>query len=146
MEEEILSPAPVEESPPVPAPAEIPAEIRRHLQSLEEQAAALDLDLRRELADPTFARLTAPGGVSVADAYYALHRRELQQAAMEAAARGVARSVRAGVRRPVEEAGHAPGIPRFDYRRADKQQRQALKSAIRTAAARGEKIYPGREF
>ena len=38
----------------------------------------------------------------------------------------------------------APSVATFDYSKASKAEREALKARIREAAARGEKIYPGR--
>ena len=99
-------------------------------------------DLRQALRDPAFARLTAPGGVGVEDAFFALHRGELQTAAMEAAARGAAeklsRAIQAGARRPSENGAGAAAAPVFDYRKASREEREALKERIR----RGEKVYP----
>ena len=150
-EEQMQTQTPVE--PVVESPPEDPARqaLRLHIRSLEQQAQALrrsvpDFDLRRELKNPAFARLTAPGGVSLADAYFATHRRELQQAAVQAAAQGIARSIQADRRRPQENGGQAPALTGLDYRKAGKEQRQALKSAIRAAAARGEKLYPGKTY
>ena len=129
--------------------AEQPAqsEIWEHLRSLERQGEELrrqvpGFDLRSELENPVFLRLTAPGvGVSVADAYYVVHRRELQ----EAAERKMANAIRAGSLRPRENGinNQAPAVTTFDYRRASKEQRNALKAYIRSEAARGRKVYPG---
>lgn len=58
-------------------------EIRRHLEELAYQEAALkesfpEFSLEREMEDPEFLRLTAPHtGLTLADAYYALHREEI---------------------------------------------------------------------
>ena len=104
-------------------------------------------DLRRELKNPRFAALTAPGlGVSVEDAYYALHRQELQAASMQVAAQRAAQklasSIQSAARRPVENgAGStAPAAPSLGNMTA--KQREALRQRIHTAAALGEKIYP----
>ena len=121
--------------------------IWEHLRSLERQGEELrrqvpGFDLRSELENPVFLRLTAPGvGVSVADAYYVVHRRELQ----EAAERKMANAIRAGSLRPRENGinNQAPAVTTFDYRRASKEQRNALKAYIRSEAARGRKVYPG---
>lgn len=130
--------------------------VARHFSELERQAEALrtlvpGFDLGRELANPAFARLTAPGtGISVEDAFYALHRQELQQAAMQVAAQKTAQllsdAVRSGSYRPREHGVSAQGasVTGFDYRAASPQQKAALKKRIREAAARGEKLYPGR--
>lgn len=129
--------------------------IQQHLQSLEQQGEALKrtfpkFDLRTELQNPTFARLTAPGsGLSVEDAYYAIHRKEIQTAAMQATAKQTAQklsnSILAGGRRPVENgtSSQAPSVTTFDYRAASKTQRDAFKADLRAKWARGEKVYPG---
>lgn len=110
-----------------------------------------NFDLRKELQNPAFARMTSPNvGVSVEDAYYAVHRREIQAAAMQVTAQKTAQkisnSIQAGQRRPAENgtSGQAASVTSFDYSKASKAEREALKQRIRAAAARGEKIYPGR--
>ena len=126
-----------------------------HFLGLERQAEAMrevfpDFDLRAALHDPAFARMTAPDvGIRVEDAWYALHRDEIQSAAMQVAAQRTAQmisdSIRSGRMRPSEN-GTRPqgaGITGFDYRAATPQQRSALKKRIREAASRGEKLYPG---
>lgn len=131
------------------------AALHSHYQSLVRQAQALkarypDFDLHRELKNPVFLRMTAPNtGVSLEDAYYTVHRREIGRAAMEAATRQTARrisnAIRSGTARPQENGTAAPGpsVTAFDYRNATPEQRQALKARIRQAVARGEKVYPG---
>lgn len=123
-----------------------------HIRELERQAEALktsfpELDLHRELRDPMFSRLTSPSvGLSVEDAYYAVHRRELQEAAMQTATRQVTNAIASGGMRPQENglSGQAPAVSSFDYRSASREQREALKRQIRQAAAEGKKLYPGR--
>lgn len=123
-----------------------------HLEELQRQAAALKavfpgLDLQQELKNPVFVRLTAPGvGLSVEDAYYAVHRKELQAAAMAAAQAQVSQAIASGAMRPRENglSGQAPAVSTFDYRSATKEQREELKKRIRQAAADGRKVYPGR--
>ena len=127
-----------------------------HIQKLEQQGEAMkaifpNFDLRVELKNPAFARMTGPNvGISVEDAYYAVHRNEIQSAAMQATAQKTAEkisnSIQAGQRRPLENgtSAQAPSVTTFDYRAASKDQRQALKRQIMEAAARGEKVYPGR--
>ena len=124
----------------------------RKLQQQEQEFRAIvpGFDLRQELRNPLFVRLTSPGvGLSVEDAFYAVHRREMQEKSMEAAAQQAARmvsnAIASGSHRPQESgtAAQAPSVSRFDYRSATPQQRQALKDAIRKAAAEGRKIYPG---
>ncbi len=134
---------------PVPEP-----DFSGHFQSLERQGEAMKavfpgFDLRRELLDPAFARMTAPDvGISVEDAFYALHRQEIQGAAMEVAARMASRrlsdTIRSGAARPAEQGGEGQGaiLSDWDYRSASPGQREALKKRIRQARARGEKIFP----
>ena len=129
--------------------------IQRHIQNLEQQGEALkqmfpNFDLRTELQNPAFARMTSPSvGISVEDAYHAIHRKEIQQAAMQVTAQKTAQkisnSIQAGQRRPDEHgtSGQAASVNKFDYAKASKQEREAIKKAIRDAAARGEKLYPG---
>ena len=109
-----------------------------------------NFDLRTELQNPAFARMTSPNvGISVEDAYYAIHRNEIQQASMRATAQQTAQkisnSIQAGQRRPTENgtSSQAPSVTTFNYRNASKEQREALKRQIREAGARGEKVYPG---
>jgi len=126
-------------------------QFRNHFRELERQAEEMKLyfpgfDLRQELRNPVFARMTAPGvGLSVEDAFYAVHRRELQSAAVQAAKRQVSSAIASGAMRPRENglSGQAPAVSSFDYRSASKEQREDLKRRIRLAAAEGKKLYPG---
>lgn len=140
--------------------------IAEHLQKLEAQAEAFKstvpgFDLRAELADPTFARLTSPNvGLSVEDAYFAMHRQEIQQAqaqqakaAVQAAAAqtkaAVASSIQAGQRRPTENAANAQAgsvLSVNDPKNMTPQQRAELKARIRQAAARGVVLMPDGSF
>ena len=125
-----------------------------HIRMLEQQGGAMKaafpgFDLRRELQNPVFARMTSPNvGISVEDAYYAVHRREIQTAAMQVTAQKTAQkisnAIQAGQRRPAENgtSGQAASVTTFDYSKASRTQREALKQRIRAAAARGEKLYP----
>jgi hypothetical protein len=128
---------------------------QRHIESLQQQGEALkavfpNFDLRTELQNPAFARMTAPNvGISVKDAYYAIHNDEIQAAAMQVTAQKTAQqisnSIQAGQRRPAENgtSGQAPSVTTFDYRNASREQREALRKRIYDAQARGEKLYPG---
>ena len=130
--------------------------IQQHFYKLQQQGEAMKqtfpgFDLMTELKNPAFARMTAPDvGISVEDAYYAVHRNEIQTASMQVAAQKTAQkisnSIQAGSLRPQENGttGQAPSVTTFDYRNASKEQRDELKRQIRAAAARGEKLYPGR--
>ena len=129
--------------------------IQDHFQELQRQGEEMKkvfphFDLRKELDNPVFVRMTSPnGGVSVEDAYYAIHRKEIQTAAMQVTAQQTAQkisnAIQAGQRRPDENgtSGQAASVTTFDYRNASREQRDALKRQIREAAARGQKLYPG---
>ena len=127
--------------------------INRHFASLERQGEALKakfpgFDLRAELQNPVFARMTAPdSGLTVEDAYYAVHRAEIQSAQAKViadqTAKQMANSIRSNAARP-DESGSRQGSSTvsFDYSKASRQQREELKRRIRS----GERILPGREF
>lgn len=124
----------------------------RKLQQQEQDFRAIvpGFDLRQELKNPVFLRLTSPGvGLSVEDAFYAVHRKAMQEQSMRSAARQatqmIANAIASGSHRPEESgtAAQAPSVSRFDYRNATPEQRKQLKDAIRRAAAEGRKIYPG---
>ncbi len=128
--------------------------VRAHRENLDRQAEALqqvfpDFDLELAMQDPRFARMVSPGvGLSVTDAYHALHHKELQALTARTVARHVARQVAAsvagGASRVAEHGigGSAPSVTTTDYRNAPPQAQEALKQQIRAAAARGEKVYP----
>ena len=124
---------------------------QQHIMSLERQGEEMkkvfpNFNLRTELQNPVFARMTSPNvGISVQDAYYAIHRNEIQTASMQVTAQKTAQmisnAIQSGSRRPDENgtSGQAPSVTTFDYRSMSPQQREALKKRIRS----GEKIYPG---
>lgn len=129
---------------------------QQHILRLEKQAEPLKaqfpgFDLKTELQNPVFERMTRPdSGLSVEDAYYAVHRKDIQQAQAQViasqTAQAVSNAVRSNSRRPDESgaSGQAASVATFDYRKASKAEREALKARIREAGARGEKVYPGR--
>lgn len=129
--------------------------LQQHYSKLMQQGDALKgkyptFDLQEELKNPVFARMVAPGvGLSVEDAYFTVHRKEIAQAAVKAAneqtAKNIANAVRSGTMRPQENGStsSAPSVSSFSYKNASKEQRDALKQRIRMAGAKGEKIYPG---
>lgn len=128
---------------------------QNHIKNLEQQGEAMkavfpNFNLMQELQNPAFARMTSPNvGISVEDAYYAVHRKEIMARGMQVTAQKTAsmisNSIQAGSRRPAEAGitGQAPSVTTFDYKNASPEQRNALKQRIRSAAARGEKVYPG---
>lgn len=129
--------------------------MRNHFASLENQAKEMQkvipgFDLQTELKNPAFLRMTSPNvGISVRDAYYAVHHDEMQAAAMQATAKATAQqisnNIQAGQRRPDENgiSGQAPSATTFNYRNASPEQREAFKKDLRARMARGEKVYPG---
>ena len=130
--------------------------LRNHFKKLEEQGESLkqvfpNFDLRKELQNPKFAQMVNPNSLmSLEDAYYAIHRKEIMSAGMQVTAQQTAQkisnAIQAGSRRPDENgtSGQSASVTTFDYSKASKAQRDALKREIRAAAARGEKLYPGR--
>ena len=131
--------------------------IRDHFTKLEDQAAEMKkvfpkFDLQTELKNPAFLRMTSPNvGISVRDAYYAVHHDEMQQAAMQATAKAteqkISDNIRAGQRRPDENgiSRQAPSATTFNYQNASPEQRAAFKKDLRERWARGEKVYPGQK-
>jgi hypothetical protein len=129
--------------------------IRNHFTGLEQQALEMkkivpNFDLQTELKNPAFLRMTSPNvGISVRDAYYAVHHDEMQAAAMQATAKATAQNIsnniQARQRRPDENgiSGQAPSATTFDYSKASPEQREAFKKDLRARLARGEKVYPG---
>jgi hypothetical protein len=131
--------------------------LQNHFVRLEQQGEALkkvfpNFDLRTELQNPAFARMVAPGKgiMSVEDAYKAVHRKEIEAAQSQVIAQQttqkISNAIQAGSRRPDENgtSGQSASVTTFDYSKASRDQRNALKQQIRAAAARGEKLYPGR--
>ena len=131
--------------------------LHEHFRGLEQQGEALKkvfpkFDLRTELQNPVFARMVAPGHgiMSVEDAYRAVHRKEIEaaqsQVIAQRTAQNISNAIQAGARRPDENgtSGQSASVTTFDYSKASTAQRNELKAKIRAAAARGEKLYPGR--
>lgn len=128
---------------------------QNHILKLEQQGEALkavipNFDLRTEMQNPTFARLTSPSvGLSVEDAFYAVHRREMQAQSMQVAAQQtrqmISNAIVSGTNRPDETGtvSQAPSVSKFDYKNMTPAQRKALKDEIYRAGSEGRKVYPG---
>ena len=144
-----------------PRQEEAPAENREeasenlfqeHFAALEKQSQELkekfpSFDLAKALQNPVFLQLTAPGtGITVADAYYALHREEIEKAQASETARKIVSAIQSGSRRPLEAgtAGQGPTMTTFHYGSASKEQREAFKKELRRKWARGEPAYSNR--
>ena len=118
--------------------------LREHLALLQEQAAQIPgFDLKEALRDPAFVRLTAPGvGVSVTDAWYALHRTELESRRAEEGRNLLARAAAASANRPREGGGTGAALIAADYRKLPRDAQLHIKQRILEASAKGEKLYP----
>lgn len=120
-----------------------------HLQNLAQQAEELkktypQFDLRAELQNERFARMTSPnGGVSVADAFYAIHHQELQNSAMQYAVQRTqvetANAIQAGQKRPVENGANTQ-TPGLDIRNDPSKLKYDDIRRIRDQIAAGAKI------
>jgi hypothetical protein len=130
--------------------------IQQHIIMLEQQGEAMkkvfpNFDLRKELQNPAFARMTSPNvGISVEDAYYAVHRNEINAATSQViahkTAQKISNAIQAGSRRPDESgtSSQGPSVNTFDYRKASPEQRAKFKADLRAQWAQGKKVYPGR--
>lgn len=127
--------------------------VQKHISKLEQEAVELkkifpNFDLRTELQNEKFRILTQPGSImSLEDAFFAVHRREILEANNRQTAIQYANAIQAGQRRPLEGGvakGQNASVQSFNWHNASKEQREAKKREIRAAAARGEKVYPGR--
>lgn len=101
------------------------AQNRAHIINLIQQGEALKVkypqfDLQTEMQNERFVAMTAPnGGLSVEEAYYALHHRELASSAMQFAAQQAqqqaAQTIQANMARPTEN-GVSSGAPAAEWR------------------------------
>lgn len=124
-------------------------EIRQHLQNLAQQGEALkqrfpDFDLEKELRNRAFFRMTAPNsGLTVEQAYFAVHHNELAPQIMAAGVRTaqerIAQTMQANGARPVEGAMQGNGITadvHISPKAMTPEQREAIKARVR----RGETV------
>ena len=128
---------------------------RQHIMGLIEQGEKMktvfpNFDLRKEMENPQFRRLTARGvNVSVEDAYHIVHRRELELAQAQIvdrkATERVQNTIRAGQARPDESgaSSQASTVTTVDWKHATPEQLKAQAKRIRLAAAQGRKLRPG---
>ena len=132
--------------------AEREAQLQEHFFSMQKQAQDLSTKLGRNvsldnlLQDQNFLRMTAPGsGLSVEQAYYALHHDEELKTQAEAIAQGstqrVAASVQANRARPTEN-GHrqASSTSVTDYRQLTRAQQRQVVNEMRRRSAAGERV------
>lgn len=123
--------------------AQIEGALRQHFLGLTRQAETLKrsfpgFDLAKEMQNPAFMRMTAPGsGMTVRDAFYALHGDAIRLQSMRIAAwqagERIAASVRSGASRPIENGMEKPGTTELsmDIQNMDKQSREAYRRRIR---------------
>lgn len=125
--------------------------VQEHLKKLATQGEALkerfpDFDLQKELANPAFARMTGPNvGISVEDAYYAVHHKELMPQIMAYGVRKaqnqISQSMAANARRPMEgAAGGAAGGQGIDVGLNPANLTQKEREDIKRRVRMGEKI------
>lgn len=120
-----------------------------HLKRLSEQAEALkktypNFDLMTEMNNPQFQRMTSPnGGLTVEQAFYALHYKELapqiMAAGIQRAQNQIGQSIQANAARPVEGAmqgNTAAGEMHINPRNMSRTEREAIKARVR----RGERV------
>ena len=125
-------------------------QMRSHFTKMAQQADEAKklypkLDLRTEMQNPTFARLTSPGvGIDVRTAYEVVHRDEIRGAEMQFAAHKsaerMANAIRSGSMRPVEnglQGNQGSGTVKADPKSFTKADRAEIKRRV----ALGDKIY-----
>ena len=128
---------------------------RQHIMGLIQQGEQMkdvfpNFDLRKEMENPQFRRLTSRGvNISVEDAYHLVHRKELElaqaQIVDQKAAERVQNTIRAGAARPDESgaSAQASSVTQVDWKHATPKQIQEQAKRIRLAAAQGRKLRPG---
>lgn len=125
-------------------------QMRSHFNMIAQQAEEAkkfypNLDLRTEMQNPTFARLTSPGvGIDVRTAYEVVHREEMRGAEMKYAAdksaERIANAIRSGSIRPAEngvQGSQGNAVVKSDPKSWTKDDR----AEIRRRVQRGDKIY-----
>lgn len=123
---------------------------RNHIARLAEQGEELkktfpNFDLRTELQNDTFKRLTSPSvGLSVADAYFAIHRNELTPQlmcyGMQRAQQQMGQTLQAQAARPAEGAMRNNGQAAADVKLNPKAMTRKEREAIKRRVQMGEKV------
>lgn len=123
-----------------------------HFAQMTAQAEALkqifpDFDLRTELDNEEFARLTHPkyGNLSVEDAYYTVHRKELEPQmmayGMERAKQQMSQTIQAQRARPMEGAmrmqGQQAATVRKDFSSLDRKARDEYRRKVLSGLVKG---------
>lgn len=128
---------------------EAESQAMRHIQGLIAQGEKLkatfpNFDLRAEMQNPVFQRLTSPEvGIDVETAYWTLHRQELQTAAMQVAAQKtsqkLSQSIQSGINRPAEN-GSRNVSPALDIRDDPSKWSKADREEVKRRVRNGERI------
>ena len=119
-------------------------QMRKHFNGMQQQAERMkqnfpDFDLQKELTNPAFLRMTSPEvGLSVEDAYFAVHHKELapQMMAygMQRARAQMGQTLQAQRSRPAEGAMKTQGQPaaevRLDPRSLTKKEREEIRRQV----------------
>lgn len=122
--------------------------MRRHVEKMNSDAAELKksfkgFDLQKELQNPRFAAMVSPGGgLSVIEAYYAIHHHEIEEAKQAETARNVAQavsnSIQSGRQRPAENGMNSRNpnpAPKKMYSEMTAAERAEYKARIQREAA-----------
>lgn len=120
--------------------------IRGLIESFDRDVKSVfpNADLRTEMQNPMFQRWTSPEfGMSVKDAYYAIHREEIETMAMQVAAQKtqqkLSQSVQSGTRRPSEN-GMRSAAPVREVRSDPSKWSSAEMDEVARRVMRGERI------
>lgn len=123
---------------------------RQHIAKLAQQGEELkqmfpNFDFRREMENETFRRLTSPEvGISVADAYFAIHRNELTPQlmgyGMQRAQMQMGQTLQAQQARPTEGAMRNQGQAAADVRINPKTMTRAERAEIKRRVRMGERV------
>ena len=123
---------------------------QQHIQKMamdfeKVKASFPNADLRAELQNPEFARLTSPDvGVDVSTAYWIIHRAEIEPQAMQIAAQKaqqkLSQSVQSGMHRPVENGSRAAS-PALEIRDDPSKWSKADREEVKRRARMGQKVY-----
>lgn len=123
---------------------------RQHIAKLAQQGEELkqtfpNFDFHEEMQNDTFRRLTSPEiGISVADAYYAIHRNELVPQlmgyGMARAQQQMGQTLQAQAARPVEGAMRNQGQAAADVRLNPATMTRKEREAIKRRVHMGEKV------
>lgn len=123
---------------------------REHIQRMvtdfqKVKEAFPNADLRTELQNPAFVRLTSPEvGVSVNDAYWLIHRNEIEPQAMQFAAQKaqqkLSQAIQSGKSRPSENGSKATA-PALDIRDDPRKWSRQDREEVKRRARMGEKVY-----